>query len=1036
MLPLPLKTLLQPDLTQIGRLPARAPLIPFPSLGAARAGGDSQWRISLDGVWDFQLVGRPDAAPEGWAKGEGKGEDEDDWREINVPGVWTRQNTGDYPHYTNMVMPFDCQYPPDVPDENPTGLYKRSFPHPAGWAGRKTVLHLGGFESMALVWCNGVFVGMGKDSRLPSEFDLSAHIIEGEANTLAIMVLRWCDGTWIEDQDHWYHGGLHRSVHLEARGGVHISDLVSVADYDASTQTGDLIVTVSALGASKDYKAQARLLDASGAVVGQMGPQEVDQFKIDGNRLAKAISSYAFYGYEAELRFKLANAAPWSAEMPNLYTLETELVDNAGNVVEAHITRVGFKRVETGGRRLRVNGKAIVITGVNRHDHHPENGKTCSPEDMRAELVTMKQHNINAVRTAHYPNDHRLLDLCDELGLYVIDEANVEAHARYQEVSHMQSYQNAIIERTLRMVVRDRSHACIIGWSTGNEAGHGPAHDSAAALARAYDRTRFVQYEGPIGMRFGTDFHRDESLINQAPSQSELVATDIVCPMYPPLDVIIRWAKWAEEHQEDDRPLMMCEYSHAMGNSNGSLVDYVDAFFEQPALAGGFIWDWRDQGLAETDENGRFYWAYGGHFGEDPHDRNFNINGLVGPDGVPHPALREYKWAARPVKVSHVSGNTISIANRRCFADTSDLVLHWSLQENGVAVERGTLEPVVKAGETARLDLPVERALLAKGDVHLLLEWRLKAASDWAEAGFVVCHDQITLQDTDFAQAPLAGAPSKTPIALCFDGANQLGRVEINGAPLILGNITPSLWRAPTDNDGGKPGETTIMFAKSEGWADQGLQALVPGPAALDISKEGAETRFHLKRIWAGMKGAELIHKTIWTLSQTGARIEEEMTVPEGWSDIPRVGIRFEVPQSLSLLRWHGLGPDETYPDRWQGQTIGCWETSVEDQYHPYVRPQEYGAHEKTRSFALRDVAGQGFEVSFAQPTSFTARPHHDADLGEAETLAQLARRDTYEVRIDVAMRGLGTGACGPDALEPYIVGAGTYAFTWFLKAL
>jgi len=1030
MLPLPLKALLQPSLTEIGRLPARAPLTPYPSLDAARRGGQTKWRMNLDGAWDFQLVETPEAAPDKWMLF-----DTSHWRKINVPGVWTRQGTGDYPHYTNMVMPWACQYPPDVPEQNPTGLYRRQFTPPAAWEGRQIVLHIGGFESMALIWCNGAFVGMGKDSRLPSEFDLSPYLQAGE-NTLAVMVLRWCDGTWIEDQDHWYHGGLHRSVHLEARGPVHVSDLVSVADYDAGTGAGHLKVSVAVLGPSKGYQARARLLDAAGRVTGVLEAREIAQFAIDGTRLEKAISSYRFEGYEAQLDLKLADIAPWSAETPNLYTLETELLDPDGGVVEAHIRKIGFRRVDVGGRRLCVNGRPIVITGVNRHDHHPENGKTCSVEDMRADLVSMKRHNINAVRTAHYPNDHRLLELCDELGLYVIDEANVEAHARYQEVARMVSFQSAIVERTLRMVIRDRSYACIIGWSTGNEAGHGPAHNSAAALARAYDPTRFVQYEGACATRFGNEFFRDEELINAAPSQSELVATDIVCPMYPPLDVITRWAEWAETTGKDDRPLIMCEYSHAMGNSNGSLVDYVDAFFAYPALGGGFIWDWRDQGLAENDEEGRFYWAYGGHFGEAPHDRNFNINGLVGPDGVPHPALREYKWAARAIKVSHVSGAKVRIENRHSFADTRDAELHWTLQHQGETLERGVLSPIIKAGEAREISLPIGGEIPASGDVCLLCEWKLVAGNGWAEAGFTIAHDQMVLNAFERGAQTLQEGARGKPVTLHFDGQDQIERVEIDGQALILGNITPSLWRAPTDNDGGKPSQTGIMSAKSKKWAEVGLNALVPGPVDKRVWQDEAGTHYDLKRAWAGAGEAALKHQTLWTLIDAGARIEETLIVPDDWPDVPRIGIRFEVPRTLSHLVWHGLGPDETYPDRWQGQTLGRWQSTVAAQYHPYVRPQEYGAHEQTRWFRLTDAAGKGFEILFDGPTSFTARPHHDDDLSEAETLAALKTQETFEVRLDAAMRGLGTGACGPDVLARYIVGPGTYKFTWVLRGL
>ena len=1038
MLPLPLETMLQPSLTQIARLPSRAPLVPYPTLDAARGEDMTPWRQSLDGVWDFQLIEQPAAAPKDWQNGKGI------WRDINVPGVWTRQDTGDFPHYTNIVMPFACQYPPDVPEDNPTGLYRRTFNHPADWAGRKTVLHIGGFESMALVWCNGAFVGMAKGSRLPSEFDVSAHVTAGE-NTLAIMVMRWCDATWIEDQDHWFHGGLHRSVWLEARGAAHIADQVAIADFDAETGMGHLDVTVSIAGQSAGASVRARLLDIDGTLIGDLGDAEVTQYNHEGTRAEQVASSYGFFGYAATLELE-AEIKPWSAEAPSLYTLETELLDASGKTIEAHTNKVGFRRIEVDGRRLKINGEPITIIGVNRHDHHPENGKTCFLEDMRADLIAMKQHNINAVRTAHYPNDHRLLDLCDELGLYVIDEANVEAHARYREVSLMPGFQAAIVERTQRMVLRDRNHPCVIGWSTGNEAGHGPAHNAAASLARALDPTRFVQYEGAVATRCTVPFFDDAAKTQTAPSESELIATDIVCPMYPPISAIVDWAVWAEKTELDDRPLIMCEFSHAMGNSNGSISDYVDAFFAYPALGGGFVWDWRDQGLSETDNEGRFYWAYGGHFGDEPNDYNFNINGLVGPDGTPHPALREYKWAARPVKLTHIEGRRVRAQNRRSFADTRDLELVWHLQKEGVVVETGSLFPVIGAGEARELELPFKTEIGSGSAWQVLLQWKLRAGTSWAEAGHILGHDQVMLQAREAVDLPLLEWPSgkgalprnatRAGIGLRLDKTEGVTGVDIFGEALIVGPAVPSVWRAPTDNDGGQPGRNAMLSGQSARWAALGLDALVPETPDIVFEETGDAAWLTSVRKWRGTDNEAMQHRTVWRLSEHGLYVEEEITIAPAWHDIPRVGIRFEVAQTYRRLEWLGLGPDESYPDRCKAQTFGHWASAIADQYHPYVRPQEYGAHEQTRKFSLQNDKGVGIEISLPKPMSFTARPHHDVDLTAAETIADLREHDTFEVRIDAAMRGLGTGACGPDILPDYCVRAGVYRFSWEVKAI
>lgn len=1041
MLPLRLDQLLKPTLTEINRLAARASMMAYPDVASAVAEAASPWRLSLDGIWGFQLVEKPGDAPDGWIAPEAETAN---WREINVPGVWTRQDTGDYPHYTNWLMPFDCKYPPDVPDANPTGLYRRNFILPEDWQGRETVLHIGAFESMALVWCNGEFVGMGKDSRLPSEFDLSPFLSAGE-NTLAIMVLRWCDGTWIEDQDHWYHAGIHRSVYLESRGAVHTSDLSVVADYDAETGAGKASYRLSVAGASVGCKVRARLEDARGETVGAFPDAEVAQFDDSGSGVEQLLESHKFRGYVAQGSLALEHVLPWSAEAPTRYRLITELVSAGGEVIEACATWTGFRRVEVTGRRLKVNGKPIVIIGVNRHDHHHENGKTLSVDEMRQDLVTMKRHNINAVRTAHYPNDHHILDLCDELGLYVIDEANVECHGRYHEVSKHPEYQHAIIERTTRMVARDKNHPSIIGWSTGNESGHAPAHDAAAAMARQIDPTRFVQYEGPFNARFDIFFGNPEATSRVAPSASECIATDIVCPMYPSIDLIVKWAQWAEESQLDDRPLIMCEYSHAMGNSNGSISEYVDAFYAEPALGGGFVWDWRDQGLAETDAEGRFYWAYGGHFEDQPNDRNFNINGLVGPDGTPHPALREYQWAARPVTAAHVSGKAIALTNRRVFEDTRDMCLCWSMLRNGVVIEQGEMRPVIAAGETQNVDIPFTEVTSGAGPVHLHLEWAAIDSCQWANAGHLIGWEQIELQPHHMRVQTVAmptarfapgDAIDMGAFKVTFDDAGDIASVMRDGTPVLIGGVAACVWRAPTDNDGGKPGLHASPFPKTcDKWVRYGLNALQRAQVEVTGHVSNGLGAIGLQRTWLGADGQKLSHTSVWSFSDAGIQIDETISVPDAWKDMPRVGVRFEVPQSLDQLKWTGLGPDESYPDRCGAQMYGAWESRVADQYHPYVRPQEYGAHEQARAFELRDGAGAELKIVLPQPLSFTARAHHDADLNEAETLAELQTADTIEVHIDAAMRGLGTGACGPDALPAYLVGPGVYAFSWIIAA-
>lgn len=1043
MLPLPLSHLLRPDLLALGRLPARANLMVFPDSKALKL-DESPWRKGLDGTWRFQLVSSPERAPADWMTDTAR---DAPWRDIRVPGVWTRQNTGDLPHYTNWRMPFDCAKPPEVPAENPTGLYRTDFDLPKDWSDRQTVLHIGGFESLVLVWCNGRFVGMGKDSRLPSEFDLSDAVQTG-SNQLAVMVIRWCDATWIEDQDHWHHGGLHRSVYLEARGQTPIRDLVVDTDYDAERRSGEARVKVVVEGPSDTHRARLILEDADGEIRHRSAERSIEQFDTTQPDGAQWAQSYTFMGYAAEFEISLADASPWSAETPTRYRLITELLDSKGKVCEAHETWIGFTRIETGGRRLRVNGQPVVLIGVNRHDHHPENGKTCSEEEIRADLVAMKRHNINAIRTAHYPNDPVLLDLADELGFYVIDEANVECHARWSQIAHDPRYFSAMTDRVLRMIARDRNHPCIIGWSLGNEAGHGPVHDATATVVRQIDPGRFVHYEGAVSSRFSFPFGKSPDTTQKAPPEEELVASDVLCPMYTSSDDVADWAIWAEATGRDDRPLILCEFSHAMGNSNGSIADYVDAFYAQAALAGGFVWDWRDQGLAETDAQGRAYWAYGGHFGDEPNDANFCINGLVGPDGTPHPALREYMWAARPVTAEFDDAGQLVVRNRRVFTDSSDLEMHWVLLRDGVLAEDGTMRPVLAPGEAKRLEPFLPSDLDPRAEWHLTITWMLRKDTDWADAGYILAWDQLALNVPDrAAPARFALSTSHAPpfqsqsvthggMGVRFDADGALQSILADGAPALASPVTACVWRAPTDNDGGKPGARALFANRTRDWVRLGLNDLRSGSTVLKTWSSPEGLVQEVERGWKGSGDAALKHKTQIQFAEGALIFDETLIVPEAWEDIPRIGVRFEVDAAYDQMEWLGLGPDESYPDRKGAQTFGVWTASVAEQYHPYVRPQEHGAHEDTHWFRLHKDDGTGLEIVLSMPLSVTVRPHHDVDLNAAETLAQLETRGTSEVHIDAAIRGLGTAACGPDTRPKFRVGPGTYQFRWTLRRI
>ena len=568
-------------------------------------------RKSLDGKWAFELFDSPELVSAAAVTGPTP----IGTRAVAVPGNWTLQDVGDLPHYTNVQMPFDGP-PPRLPDRNPTGVYRRSFTIGRGWKRHRIVLHIGGAESVHAVYLNDQFVGYGTDSRLPSEYDITDALVAG-SNHLAIVVMRYSALSYVEDQDQWWMAGLHRSVYIEARTPVHVRDVRCRADLDVASGIGSLEVTTEVAFTAAPvagHQVRCTLLAPNGKRIGSPTVQAVPhQYAVP----------YTYRGFVTHHEFSVPRVQAWSAETPARYTVEIELLGPDGGVLERTQQRVGFRHVEIRQRQLLVNGQPVWIFGVNRHDHHPERGKAVTLDDMRADLLTMRAHNITAVRTSHYPNDNAFYDLCDELGFYVIDEANIESHGYNTSLCHDSRWLGAWVARGSRMVERDRNHPSIIVWSLGNESGYGANHDALAGWIRRADPSRPLHYEGAV-------FHKGWV-------DGGLAASDLVCPMYPTIDRIREYG----ESGLGTRPLIMCEYSHAMGNSNGSLADYWSVISTTPGLQGGFIWEWKDHGIRQVLPDGTVRLAYGGQFGDTPNDCNFVADGLVSSYGAPHPAMQE-----------------------------------------------------------------------------------------------------------------------------------------------------------------------------------------------------------------------------------------------------------------------------------------------------------------------------------------------------------------------------------------------------------
>jgi beta-galactosidase len=1075
-----------PELVSSRRLPMRSSLVPCPDVETARAvtpartGPDdrqrSPWFRSLDGEWRFLHFDRPEKVPDDVVDPElSTDPDTTAWRPIAVPGNWTVQGW-DHPHYTNVAMPFDRQ-PPDVPDDNPTGVYRRRAVVPSAWSGRRIVLHLGGAESVVYVWLDGEFVGMGKDSRLPSEFDVTGLIEPGREFELVCVVVRWSDASYLEDQDHWWMAGLHRSVFLYATEATHVADVQVDGRWDAAAGQASLRAAVT-VGFSRpaDVAAGWRVEVALESMAGKKTLR-----KTLGDEVPADLRPYVFRGHVVLVDADVPRVKPWSAEDPRLYRVVVSLLDPWGRVREVTAQRIGFRSVEVTGRELRINGAAVMIHGVNRHDHHPVTGKAVSVDDQRDDLVAMKRHNLNAVRCSHYPNDSRFLDLCDELGMYVVDEANIESHAFIRSLCRDPRYRIAWLERGARMVERDKNHPSIVAWSLGNESGYGPSHDELAGWIRRYDRTRPLHYEGAV---MG-DLH------------AEAPCTDIVCPMYPEIDAIVAWAKDAPGRGDRRRPLIMCEYSHAMGNSNGSLADYWTAIEKHKGLQGGFIWEWKDHGLAATryrddEPEPVAYYAYGGQFGDEPNDVNFVADGLMSPDLQPHPALHEVRWIGRPVRFTATDAELrkgrVRVHNRQFFTDLSGLRATWSLSVDGDVRKQAKLTlPKLAPGASAVIDLPFEPPELAPGEeAFLSFEVTLFKATDWAPKGHVVGWDQLLL-----AAEPLPtdrGADDEPPdphrlfgarprrVGLDRDRATGVTTVSVDrlevgideatgviqsldfaGEELWAGPPRLELWRAPIDNDGLKllltkdasgawSGQTGRPISR---WLAAGLDRLHRSPIAgkVDRSIDGSVVIDSRVKLWGADSALVVTHHSQATVRPTGViEFDEEVEVPDECVDLPRIGVSFFLPEGFEQLEWYGLGPVDSYADRRAGATVARWRSTVADQYVAYLVPQEHGAHVATRWFCVEYDRPSGPTIGVrigadrspggSTPDGLTvsASHHGDDDLFAARDVTELRSRDETIVHVDLAQRGLGTGSCGPETLDAYRLPAGAHRWRWTLQ--
>ncbi|WP_171113877.1 MULTISPECIES: glycoside hydrolase family 2 TIM barrel-domain containing protein [Streptomyces] len=937
--------------------------------------------VCLDGEWRFQLLPSPEAAVG------------DAWGSSYVPGAWTLQDPDDLPQYTNVRMPFP-EFPPHAPAANPTGVYERAVDVRGEWAGRRIVLQVGAAESVLLVQVDGRPVGISKDSHLAAEFDLTGVVRPGFPAVVRLTVVKWSDASHIEDQDQWWHGGITRSVLLYATDPLHLADVTVRA-----RRSGELRVDCQVRGPLPDgwY--------VTGDLDGQLLAQdtEFDRANAEDERVSE------FLG-EARLLAKVPDVRTWTAETPELYGLTVRLHRPDGTVADTSYHRVGFRDVEIVGRDLLINGERVFVRGVNRHDFHPLTGRTVSYDDMRADLVLLKRFGFNAIRTAHYPNDPALYDLADELGFYVVDEADIESHDHAHEIADDPRYLNAFVDRVSRMVLRDKNHPSVIIWSLGNESDYGANHDAAAGWVRRHDPTRPVQYEGAAKRGWADPD----------------VASDIACPMYAPIDECVAHALSGKQ----TKPLIQCEYSHAMGNSNGTLADHWAAIEATPGLQGGFIWEFWDHGILQRVSDGRpagragaglyergvagpgHRWAYGGDFGEVPHDGAFIADGVVFPDRTPKPVLYEHREIAAPVRLECLRHEGPVIANHQHFRGLDWLTGEWQLSlADGRTLTAPAELPELRPGETAAVPLPFE---LPEGGGEAWLTLKVMTARDepWAPRGTVLCLPQVRLRAT--AVQRTLPAPDRTV------------EVDADGMlvhPLLIAAPTLSLWRAPTDND--------ELGGMADRWREWGLDA--PVRKLVAVRRAGAGVGVLAEYVCdAGV----VRHEQVFTAVEGGIRVEESAELPEALNDVARVGSVFETVAGLNLLEWFGQGPWESYPDRSAGAPVGHHSLPVDELFTPYLRPQESGGRHGVRRFTLSAPDATGLAVELGRPSQISVNRYRAADLAAAAHHDELVPRAGCVVHIDAAHRGLGTASCGPDTSPAYLVPTGTHRWGWILRVL
>jgi len=936
-----------PAITQINRLPCHPPFASWRNSDQARHDHPSPALRSLNGEWTFRYFIQPEFVPDSWIDADLPQSDL-----LSVPSNW--QLSGyDAPVYTNVQYPIPVD-PPYVPAENPTGCYSLTFDCTDEWLqSGQTRIIFDGVNAAFYLWCNGTFIGYSQDSRLPAEFDLST-VLRSGSNRIAVMVLRWCDGSYLEDQDMWRMSGIFRDVSLLHKPTIHLKDIHITTYLHAGYHSAELRVqAVCSATEASTYQVQVSLWRAEQLIAEHQQPFG-----------SVIIDERGHYSDRTQLSLHVPQPALWSAETPHLYRAVITLRDANGALVEAEAFDVGFRQIAVEGGLLKLNGKPLLIRGVNRHEHHPERGQVMDEATMLRDIMLIKQHNFNAVRCSHYPNHPLWYRLCDRFGLYVVDEANIETHGMQpmNRLSDDPQWFNAFSERVTRMVQRDRNHACIIIWSLGNESGHGSTHDALYRWVKSHDPSRPVQYEG---------------------GGANTAATDILCPMYArvdqdqPFEAVPKWSlkKWIGM-PEESRPLILCEYAHAMGNSFGGFDRYWAAFRQFPRLQGGFVWDWVDQSLTRTEPDGSHWQAYGGDFGDTPNDRQFCMNGLVFADRTPHPSLFEAQRAQQffQFTVESYDPLTLRITSEYLFRESDNEILRWRIEHQGEKITEGECELRLQAEQS--ITLPLAPLPVLSGELWLRVEVIQPAATTWSSAGHRVAWDNWQLPAAlRLPQLSIGGeSPQLTHTTqqltiqhgqqqwhFCRQSGELTQWLDSN-QPQLLSPLRDLFVRAPVDNDIGISEVTRIdPHAWMERWQRAGYNQLTAILLSLQADELSNGVQISTVHAWQSAGETRFISRKRYLVNKQGTmKVEIEVDIAAGQPEPARIGLRCQLAGVAKSARWLGLGPHENYPDRQLAAEFSRWQLPLEALSTAYVFPCENGLRGGTRQLQYGKLNVEG----------------------------------------------------------------------------